>query len=109
AESRVFGRWRQGYAAERAATARGERIGAHFAAFADGWRIVTLMGIFAVAVLLAGRDLKPGVFIAFLTAFATFQASFAAFCDSLLAIYAAGPIAERARPVFSAAAETGLG
>jgi NHLM bacteriocin system ABC transporter ATP-binding protein len=109
AEPRIFARWRRGYAAERAATARGERVGAHFAAFADSWRIVTLMGIFAVAILLVARDVRPGVFIAFLVAFAIFQASFAAFCEALLAIYAVRPQAERAQPIFSAAPETGLG
>jgi NHLM bacteriocin system ABC transporter ATP-binding protein len=109
AEARIVSRWRDGYAGERAATARGERIAAHFAAFADSWRIVTLMGIFAVAILLVARDLRPGVFIAFLVAFATFQASFAAFCESLMSLYAARPYAERARAIFTAPSETGLG
>ncbi len=109
AEARIFARWRAGYAGERAATLRGERVGAHFAAFADSWSIVTLMGVFAVAILLAARDLQPGVFIAFLVAFAVFQSAFAAFCESMLAMYAVRPQAERAQPIFSAAPEAGVG
>jgi NHLM bacteriocin system ABC transporter ATP-binding protein len=109
AEPRIFARWRRGYAAERAATARGERVAAHFAAFAESWQVVTLMGLFAVAVLLAAHDVRPGVFIAFLVAFAVFQGSFTAFCDSVMAVQAVRPLAERARPVFEAAPETGLG
>jgi len=109
AEQRIFARWRQAYAGERAATARGERVAAHFAAFADSWQVVTLMGVFAVAVLLAGHDVRPGVFIAFLVAFAVFQGAFTTFCDSLMAIQAVRPLAERASAVFEAAPETGLG
>lgn len=109
AEARIFTRWRQGYAAERAATARGERIAAHFAAFADSWQVVTLMGVFAAAAVLSSDDIPPGRFIAFLAAFGVFQMSFAAFCDSVLALYAAGPAAERARPILTEPAEGGLG
>lgn len=109
AEQRLFARWRKGYAAERLATARGERVAAHFAAFAQSWQVVTLMGVFAVAVLLAAHEVRPGVFIAFMVAFAVFQGSFTAFCDALMEIQAVRPLAERARPIFEAAPESGLG
>lgn len=109
AEPRALARWNRAYAAERDATAAGERIGNHFHSFADSWQILTLMGLFAVAALLASRDVPPGRFIAFLIAFAIFQASFAAFCESLLAIYTARPLAERVRPILSAAPEAGIG
>ncbi len=109
AEQRIFARWRQGYAGERLATARGERVAAHFAAFADSWQVVTLMGVFAVAALLAGHAVRPGMFIAFMVAFAAFQGAFAAFCDSLMAIQAVQPLAERAQPIFDTAPETSLG
>ncbi len=109
AEPRALARWRDAYTAELTAHARGERIGNHFAAFADGWQIVTMMGLFATAVLLASADLPAGAFIAFLAAFASFQASFTGFCEALLAIYTNAPLAERARPILRAAPETGTG
>jgi ATP-binding cassette subfamily C protein len=109
AEPRALARWSRAYAAERTATAAGERIGNHFTAFSDAWQIVTLMGLFAVAAMLAAGDVAPGAFIAFLAAFAIFQGSFTAFCDSLLAIYTARPLADRVRPILSAAQEAGIG
>ena len=59
---------------------KGARIGARFAAFADGWQILTLAGLFAVAALLSRDTRSAGAFIGFLTAYAIFQASFVAFC-----------------------------
>ena len=109
AEPRALARWTAAYRAELGAQARSERIGNHFAAFADGWRILTMIGLFATAALLASGDLAAGAFIAFLIAFASFQASFTAFCEALLAIYTNAPLAERARPILHAAPEAGAG
>ena len=64
------------------------------------------MGVFATAVLLLAHDLPPGRFIAFLVAFGVFQGSFAAFCDSVLAIYAEQDARVNAnRPAMTAALE----
>ncbi len=109
AEPRALARWAHAYAGERAATAAGERIGNHFHSFTDAWQVVTLIGLFAVAALLAGHDVPPGTFIAFLTAFAIFQASLTAFCDALFAIHTARPLAERIRPILSEPVEAGIG
>ena len=109
AEPRALERWRSAYAAERAATAAGERVGNHFAAFADSWHLVTMIGLFAAAALLSAAELPPGKFIAFLTAFGIFQANFTAFSEALLAIQTAKPLAERVRPILTAEPEAGVG
>ena len=109
AEGRMLARWSTAYSAERAASATGERVGNHFTAFADSWRIVTLIGLFAAAAILAENDLSPGLFIGFLAAFGIFQASFTAFCEALLAIQTARPLAERARPILIAEPEAEAG
>jgi NHLM bacteriocin system ABC transporter ATP-binding protein len=109
AEHRFLGRWSKAYRAERAAAARAGRIGNHFTAFADSWQVITLLGLFAAAALLASAEMPPGIFIGFLAAFAIFQAAFTSFCDALLAILNAKPLADRARPIVTAEPETGVG
>lgn len=108
-EDRVVERWSHVYRDEQGERAKAQRIGAHFAAFADSWQIITLIGLFAAAGFLNGGDLTSGELVAFLVAFASFQASFGAFCESLLSIFSAIPLAERARPILTAAPETGAG
>lgn len=109
AEARALSRWNSAYGLERAATARGQRIGNHFAAFTDGWGIVTMMGLFAAALMLGQDPVSPGRFIAFLSAFGLFQSSFTAFCGAVMAIQTARPLAERARPILTAPAEAVTG
>jgi NHLM bacteriocin system ABC transporter ATP-binding protein len=109
AEGRMLGRWSRAYAAERAATARSGKIGNHFTAFADSWQVITLLGLFAAAALLAASDVPPGLFIGFLAAFAVFQGAFTSFCSALLAILNTRPLADRARPFLTAEVETGIG
>ena len=111
AEPRMLERWERAYRLERMADARGRQIGIHFGAFADAWGIISLITLFATAALLAEQKVPPGQFIGFLTAFAVFQGSFSALAESLLAIYAMRPLADRARPVLTALteAETGTG
>lgn len=105
AEERVLHRWQDAYRLEREADARGRRIGIHFGAFADAWGVISLLALFATAALLATRDVPPGQFIGFLAAFAVFQGSFTGLCESLLALYTARPLAERARPILTAEVE----
>ena len=109
AEPVALDRWSAAYRAERAAAAAGERVANHFAAFADAWHLVTLIGLFAAAAWLATARLPPGQFIAFLAAFAIFQSNFTAFCNALLAIQTARPLAERIRPILAAPPEAGIG
>ncbi|MBL8650100.1 MAG: ATP-binding cassette domain-containing protein [Sphingopyxis sp.] len=109
AEDRMLARWTQAYALERAADARGQRIGIHFGAFSDAWGIIGLIALFATAALLVSGDVPPGQFIGFLAAFAIFQGSLVSLCDSLLAIYTARPLAERARPILTAELEAAGG
>jgi NHLM bacteriocin system ABC transporter ATP-binding protein len=109
AEDRALARWNRAYALERAAAARGQRVANHFDAFADSWGIVTMMGLFATAALLVQAEVSPGQFIAFLAAFALFQGSFTAFCEAVMAIQTAKPLADRARPILMAAAEAAAG
>jgi NHLM bacteriocin system ABC transporter ATP-binding protein len=109
AELRFLARWSRAYGGERAAAARAGRVANHFAAFGDGWQVVTLIGLFAAAALLAQGEVPPGRFIAVLAAFAIFQGAFTGFCEALLAILNARPLAERVRPIVTAEAETGVG
>jgi NHLM bacteriocin system ABC transporter ATP-binding protein len=105
AEDRALARWTDLYVDERAASARGERIGLVFHAFGDAYGTLRLMVLFAAAVALARSDLPPGAFIAFLTGFGLFQAAFTQLCQDLLALYAAQPLAERAQPILDAETE----
>lgn len=109
AENRALARWTHAYALERAAAARGQRAANHFDAFADSWGIVTMMGLFATATLLVRAEVPPGQFIAFLAAFALFQGSFTTFCEAVMAIQTAKPLADRARPILLAEAEVAPG
>ncbi|MEM8791744.1 MAG: ATP-binding cassette domain-containing protein [Pseudomonadota bacterium] len=106
AEERAFRRWFKLYREEQAAKVRAGRVGAHFAAFSDAYQIITLLCLFGLAAYLMDRDLPAGQFIAFLVAFGAFQGAFSGFCGSLMAIFTAAPMAERARPLLEAAAET---
>ena len=109
AEGRALARWRRLYHAERRAAAAGARISNHFSAFADAYQILTLMSLFAAAAILAREDLPSGLFIAFLAAFGAFQGAFTGFCQSLLSLYAAKPLLDRARPVLAATPELSAG
>ena len=105
AEERALARWSKAYAGQWTAETRGQYIGIHFEAFTDAWEVISLLLLFAAAAVLVAAEMPPGQFIAFLAAFAIYQSSFAAFCDSLMAIYAARPLADRARPILTAATE----
>lgn len=106
AEERALARWLKLYREERGAAVALGRIGAHFSAFSDAFQTVTLMALFGVAAVLTNMDMPAGHFIGFLVAFGAFQGAFTGFCDGLLALFAAQPTVERARPIFAAAAET---
>ena len=109
AEKRMFGRWQKAYAAERAATAQVNRIEAHYAAFSGAWDILALTATFVVAGLAVGTGLSPGRFIAFITAFLVFQATFAQLCESVLSLWAVQPLAQRGAPILIAEPEARRG
>ncbi len=109
AEGRMLERWSQAYTRERSAAATGARVGNQFAAFAAGWQGMTLIGLFATAALLAANEIPPGRFIAFLAAFAAFQASFTGFCEAAMAIQTAQPQFERVQTILSAEPEATSG
>ena len=106
AEERALDRWLKLDREERSASVAMGRIGAHFGAFSDAYQTVTLMALFGVAAALTARDAPAGHFIGFLVAFGSFQGAFTGFCDGLMSLFAAQPMAERAKPIFAAAAET---
>lgn len=106
AEPRMLARWTALYARERDATARAERFGNGFAAFAGGYDVLVPMALFATAALLRVPEIGAGTFVAFLTAFGLFEAAFIGLAAQLLALYAAQPLAERATTVLAAAPET---
>lgn len=106
AEERAFHRWYTLYRQEQEANVTAGRVGAHFSAFSDAYQLITLLCLFALAAYLLERDLPAGQFIAFLVAFGAFQGAFAGFCGSLMSILTAAPMAERARPLLQAVAET---
>ncbi|MEM9736360.1 MAG: ATP-binding cassette domain-containing protein, partial [Pseudomonadota bacterium] len=105
AEHRAMARWAEVYTAERRAAERGARVGNHFGAFADSYQTLTLLALFAATALLARDTLPSGIFIGFLAAFGAFQGAFTGFCESLLSIYAAKPLLDRAKPVLTAEPE----
>jgi ATP-binding cassette subfamily C protein len=109
AELRAMARWRALYERERVVAARGARVANRFGAFADAWQIVTLATLFAVAGLLSAEDLPPGMFIGFLAAFGIFQGSLVSFCDALMRVLVAQPLAERVRPILAAEPEAATG
>lgn len=109
AETRLLGRWTTAHALERDANARAHRIVNHVAAFGDAWQIITTMGLFAAAVLLAPADLSPGQLIAFLVAFGLYQVSVSAFVDGLMGLQSAEALAEQARPILTAPVEAAVG
>ena len=105
AEERALKRWYDLYATEREARAKGGRISVYFRAFSDAFQTVSLATLFGVAVFLSAEQISAGVFIGFLIAFGAFQGAFTGFCDTLISLFAAQPIAERAKPVFATPAE----
>lgn len=109
AEERAMERWLDVYRRERAAGVRAGRVGVNFGAFADTYQTITLMTLFAGAGLLATMDASAGVFIAFLTAFGSFQGAIVGLSQALLQVYSAQPLVERARPILEAEAEVDPG
>lgn len=109
AEERAMDRWLDVYRRERAAGVRAGRVGVHFGAFADAYQTITLMTLFAGAGLLSVMDASPGVFIAFLAAFGSFQGAIVGLSQALLQIYTAQPLVERARPILEAEPEVDPG
>ncbi|MBY8974308.1 ATP-binding cassette domain-containing protein [Rhodobacteraceae bacterium NNCM2] len=109
AEERALSRWLKLYRAEREASIAMGRIGTHFSAFSDAYQTVTLTALFGVAAVLQREDLPAGHFIGFLVAFGAFQGAFIGFCDGLMSLFTAAPMAARAKPIFEAEAETSIG
>ena len=109
AEDRALARWHALYRRERDAQIDAGRITAHFSAFAETYQTITLIALFAAAVLLSTSDIQPGTFVAFLAAFGVFQGAVAGLADAVLQIYAAQPLVERARPVLDAKPEAPAG
>lgn len=109
AEERAMLRWLDVYRRERAAGVRAGRVGVNFGAFADTYQTVTLMTLFAGAMLLATMEASAGVFIAFLAAFGSFQGAIVGLSQALLQVYTAQPLVERARPILEAKAEVDPG
>ena len=105
AESRMFARWQAAYAAERDASARANRIEAHYTAFSGAWDVIALAVVFGVAGLAVKSGLSPGRFVAFITAFLVFQSSFSQLCESVLSLWTVQPMARRAAPVLQTEAE----
>ncbi len=109
AEPRAIARWRRLYQREQGVALRAGRVANHFLAFADAWQILTLAGLFGAAALLSASHVTAGRFIGFLAAFAIFQGSFVAFCEALLRVMTAQPLAERVRPLLAAEPEMQAG
>jgi NHLM bacteriocin system ABC transporter ATP-binding protein len=109
AEERALARWLEVYGKERGEYLRIGRVDAHFDAFADSYQIVTRLALFAVVALVVSDGLPAGIFIAFLIAFGAFQGAVVGFSQSLVALFAAAPMAERARPILSTPVESSEG
>lgn len=109
AEERAMARWLDVYARERAADVRAGRVSTNFGAFADAYQTITLMTLFAGAGVLAILEAPAGVFIAFLSAFGSFQGAFIGLSEAMLQVYSAQPLVERARPILEATTEVDPG
>lgn len=109
AEERALGRWRTMYSQERELEQKIGRIGGLFGAISDGWQVLTLIILFAMAVWLSTLDLAPGFFIAYLAAFGAFQGAFVNLSAQAIEIYAAQPQLDRALPILTAETELAVG
>ena len=109
AEDRALDRWRKLYVRQQEISVKGDRIGNRFGAFADGWQILTLGGIFCAAALLRRDGQSAGGFVGFLAAYAIFQSAFFVFCEALVRLMTAQPLAERAAMLFAVDTEGDAG
>jgi ATP-binding cassette subfamily C protein len=109
AEGRAFAHWADRYADERHALAAVRRIDNHYTAFADAFQTLALAGLFAAAYHLAGQQVSAGIFIAFLAAYAAFQAAFLDLSRSVLSLFAAMPYLQRAASLLTADLEQKAG
>jgi len=105
AESRALERWFGHYRAERRTLVKIGRISNHFDAFSDAFQTIALLCLFAATAIFVKQDVPAGLFIGFLVAFGSFQGAFIAFSDSLLSLFTATPMANRARPILQASSE----
>jgi len=106
AEERMIGRWAEGYFNEQSARLRFERISDRFSSFLGAYQTLSLLLLFGVAIYLSQRELSAGSFIAFLFAFGAFQGVVLGFCQAVVALMAAMPRLDRARPFLEAELET---
>lgn len=109
AEDKALARWLDVYAKERHAQLRAGRISVGFGAFSDAYQTATLMILFAGAGALTAAEAPAGVFIGFLAAFGAFQGAFVGLSSTLLEIFAAQPLMDRARPILTAEQEVATG
>lgn len=105
AESRALQRWSNLYGQERDLERRAGIITAYSSATSDSWQTITQVILFGAVAILVRDSLEPGMFIAFLIAFGSFQGAFVSLSSQLIELYAAQPQIDRALPILQAPVE----
>ncbi|MEP3449791.1 MAG: ATP-binding cassette domain-containing protein [Parasphingorhabdus sp.] len=105
AESRALQRWSKLYGQERDLERRAGVITAYSSATSDSWQTITQVILFGAVAILTRDSLEPGMFIAFLIAFGSFQGAFVSLSSQLIELYAAQPQIHRALPILQAPVE----
>ncbi|WP_337658908.1 ATP-binding cassette domain-containing protein [Sphingorhabdus sp. Alg231-15] len=105
AEDRALSRWADLYGQERDLERRAGIITGYSAATSDSWQTLTQVILFGSVAILAKDALEPGMFIAFLVAFGSFQGAFVSLSSQLIELYAAQPQIDRALPILQAPVE----
>jgi NHLM bacteriocin system ABC transporter peptidase/ATP-binding protein/NHLM bacteriocin system ABC transporter ATP-binding protein len=107
AEGRAFDRWAKAFAAQRQAVRRVGLVRAAASAWNAAFPVLATLVLFAaVASPRSGPTLDVGTFLAFSAAYGQCLAAAWALAGPALAILAAVPLYERARPILSALPET---
>lgn len=109
AENRALSRWASLYGQERALERKAGYITGYSSAISDSWQTITQVILFGAVAILARGTLDPGMFIAFLVAFGSFQGAFVSLSSQLIELYAAQPQIERAMPILQAPIEMSTG
>ncbi len=105
AEGRALLRWSNLYGQERDLERQAGIITAYSSATSDTWQTITQVILFGAVAILARDSLEPGMFIAFLIAFGSFQGAFVSLSSQLIELYAAQPQIDRALPILQAPIE----
>ena len=105
AEGNAFAVWARNYAAEKQFDWKAATVGNAFSVFDTVFPTITTMVLFAGMAHLMTNGMSTGDFLAFNAAFGGFLGAMLALSSSVLAVFDAIPIYNRARPILEALPE----